>query len=306
MKVLVTGGAGFIGSNLVDGLIQEGHNVVVVDDLSTGSKANVNAQAQLIKLDVTRKKLKQVFAKHQPEVVFHLAAQVDINKSTQDPVWDARQNILGSINLLENCKNFGVKKIIFSSSAGVYGDSGKVPTLEDDLLRPPSPYGIGKLAIEHYLEYYFKTYNLPYIILRYANAYGPRQISNGEGAVVSIFCELISAGKPPRIDGDGQQTRDYVYVEDIIKANLLALQSDKVATYNIGTELETSVNDLAVLIKRVIGSDVDFLVGPARKVDQRRSVLGNAKAKVELGWEPAVSLEQGIAKTVAWFKAKNK
>ena len=305
-KVLVTGGAGFIGSNLVDALLAEGNTVVVVDNLSTGKVENVNPQAKLIQADISDvEKLQNIFREEKPQSVFHLAAQIDINKSTRDPIWDAEQNILGSINLLENCRDFSVKKIIFSSSAGVYGDSENVPTLEDDLLRPPSPYGIGKLSVEHYLEYYFKTYNLSYVTLRYANVYGPRQISNGEGAVVAIFCDLLAKGQRPRIDGDGEQTRDYVYVADIVNANILAWRSDKVGIYNIGTGIETSVNKLAQIIKETLASDIDFEKGPARKVDQRRSALGASRAKADLNWQAQVTLEEGIKKTIEWIKQKN-
>lgn len=305
MKILVTGGAGFIGSNLVDALIGEGSQVVIIDNLSTGKKENVNPQAKLIEADVSdEKKLQEIFKKEKPQSVFHMAAQIDINKSTRDPIWDAKQNILGSINLLENCRDFGVKKIIFSSSAGVYGDTDNVPTIEDDLLRPPSPYGIGKLAVEHYLEYYYKTYGLPYVTLRYANAYGPRQISNGEGAVVAIFCDFLARGEKPRIDGDGEQTRDYIYVSDIVKANILALKSDKTGIYNIGTEVETSVNKLAETVKKALASDVEFIKGPARKVDQRRSALQASRAKQDFNWEAQVGLEEGIKKTINWIKQK--
>lgn len=304
MKILVTGGAGFIGSNLVDSLIKEDHDVIILDNLSTGKKKNVNKKAKLIEIDISdEKKVQEIFKNEEPQAVFHLAAQIDINISTRDPIWDAKQNILGSINLLENCRDFGVKKIIFSSSAGVYGDTENVPTVEDDLVKPPSPYGIGKLAVEHYLDYYYQTYGLEYITLRYANVYGPRQISNGEGAVVAIFCDLLSQKRKPRIDGDGEQTRDYVYVSDIVNANLLALKSDKVGIYNIGTEVETSVNKLAEVVRASLNSDIEFEKGPARKVDQRRSALKASRANQDLGWQPQVNLEEGIKNTIIWLKS---
>jgi len=304
MKILVTGGAGFIGSNLVDGLIEKGHEVLVVDNLSTGKKENINKAAKFIKLDIRSDKLKKVFDKEKPEIVYHLAAQLDITKSIEHPVWDAEQNILGSINLLENCKNFGVKKIIFSSTAGVYGDTSNIPTSEDAPLNPPSPYGIGKLAVEKYLEYYFQTHKLPYIVLRYANVYGPRQISKGEGGVVAIFIDKFLKNDSPTINGDGIQTRDYVYVSDVVDANLDALISDRAGIFNIGTTVETDVNTLADIIKGNFENTKEISHGPALSVDQKRSALDNTRAKNELRWQPNIKLEEGIKKTIEWFRKK--
>ena len=302
MKILVTGGAGFIGSHLVDALIEKGHSVVVVDNFSTGKEENLNSKADVERLDITSPELAEIFTKRQPDAVFHLAAQIDLPKSVQNPVWDAEQNIIGTINVLENSRLAGVKKVIFSSSAGVYGDNGVVPTLENSPLLAPSPYGIGKLAAEKYLDYYHQTHHLPYIALRYANAYGPRQRGVGEGGVVAVFIDMLSQGKIPTIDGDGEQTRDYIYVADIVAANLAALQSSAVGIFNIGTGAETSVNQLAAAIQTANGSNVVFNHGPARAVDQRRSALDNTKAKNELSWQSSVSLTQGIKQTVEWFK----
>ncbi len=309
MKILVTGGAGFIGSHIVDALIEENHEVFVVDNLSTGKKENLpacagrNPKAKFFKLDITEKKLEKVFKAEKPQVVFHLAAQIDVRKSVADPVWDAKQNILGSINLLENCKNFGVKKIIFSSTGGaIYGDTDKIPTTEDHLERPLSPYGIAKLAIEKYLHYYQQIFGLNYIALRYANVYGPRQNSKGEAGVVAIFCDKLLAEQQPVINGDGKQTRDYVYVSDVVKANLLALNSLKIGIYNIGTSVETDVNQLAALIKSNINTDLEFSHGQAKAGEQQRSCIDYTKAKIDLGWQPEIKLEEGIKKTVDWFK----
>lgn len=302
-KVLVTGGAGFIGSHIVDALIEKNHEVFVVDNLSTGKKENLNPKAKFFKLDITEKELEKVFKAEKPQVVFHLAAQIDVRKSVADPVWDAKQNILGLINLLENCKNFGVKKIIFSSTGGaIYGDTDKIPTTEDQLERPISPYGIAKLAIEKYLYYYQQIFGLNYIALRYANVYGPRQNAKGEAGVVAIFCDKLLAGQQPVINGDGKQTRDYTYVSDVVRANLLALDSVEIGIYNIGTKVETNVNQLAELIKSNINTDLDFSHGPAKVGEQQRSCLDHTKATKDLGWQPEIGLEEGIKKTVDWFK----
>lgn len=304
MKILVTGGAGFIGSHLVDALISKDHDVVVIDNLSTGTKANLNPKAKFIALDITDKKLADIFTAEQPQVVFHLAAQIDVRKSVADPVWDAQQNILGSLNLLENCRRLEIKKIIFSSTGGaIYGETEKIPTTEAEPTEPISPYGIGKLATEKYLNYYWKTYALPYTILRYGNVYGPRQNSKGEAGVIAVFCDRLKTGKTPTINGDGRQTRDYVYVGDVVNANLAALENDQVEIFNIGTGVETDVNKLATLIGEAFASDDDFVHGDAKPGEQQRSCLNFTKAKNILGWEPKVDLSQGIKDTVNWFKS---
>jgi len=303
MKILVTGGAGFIGSNLVDALINVGHDVCVVDNLSTGQKENLNAKAKLFEMDIADKKLSEVFDREKPEAVFHLAAQIDVRKSVADPVADAQINILGSINLLENCKKFGVKKFIFSSTGGaIYGDADIIPTPETYEQKPISPYGICKLSVEKYLHYYHVVFGLPYIILRYANVYGPRQNFQGEAGVVAIFCSKLLAGNQPTIWGAGKQTRDYVFVGDVVAANLAALKSDKVDIYNVGTSVETDVNQLAEEIKKNISTDLEFSYGEAKVGEQQRSCLDYSKIKKELGWEPKVKLIEGIKKTVEWFE----
>ncbi|MDD2807929.1 MAG: NAD-dependent epimerase/dehydratase family protein [Patescibacteria group bacterium] len=304
MKILVTGGAGFIGSHLVDALINNEHDVVVVDNLSTGTKENLNAKAKFIKLDITADQLAEVFAVEKPKVVFHLAAQIDVRKSVANPVWDAEQNIIGSINLLENCRKYEVQKVIFSSTGGaIYGETEKIPTTESEPTEPISPYGIGKLATEKYLNYYWQVFGLPFTILRYGNVYGPRQNSKGEAGVVAIFCDKLQAGVSPTINGDGKQTRDYVYVGDVVKANLAALENDQVAIFNIGTGVETDVNKLSALIKDAFGAEVEFNHGQAKTGEQQRSCLSFAKAKSELGWEPLVAIDSGIKNTVNWFRS---
>ena len=304
MKILVTGGAGFIGSHLVDALVTAGHTIVVVDNLITGKKEYVNKKAKLKKLDIANSKLGKVFDAERPEAVFHLAAQIDIGKSVSNPVWDAEQNIIGTINLLENSQRLGVKKIIFSSSAAVYGDNGVVPTTEDSPLLAPSPYGIGKLAGEKYLEYYHQTFQLPFVALRYANVYGPRQNGQGEGGVVAIFSERAVMDNPLTIHGDGSQTRDFVFVDDVVQANLKALTAAQVGIYNIGTGVETSINSLAENIMTLANVSAGVTHGPARSVDQQRSALDHSKATQELGFAPAIDLATGIQRTITWFKSQ--
>lgn len=305
MKILVTGGAGFIGSNLTDALIQQGHDVSVVDNLSTGQKENLNKKAKFFELDLTDEKLTEIFEIEKPEIIFHLAAQIDVRKSVTDPVWDAKQNILGSVNLLESAKKHKVKKIIFSSTGGaIYGDTDQIPTPEGHPELPISPYGIAKLTIEKYLYYYNKIFGLLYIALRYSNVYGPRQNSKGEAGVVAIFCDKLLANQNPVIHGDGKQTRDYVFVDDVVRANLAALESEKIGIYNIGTSIEADVNKIAELIKSNIDTDIEFTYADAKEGEQQKSCIDYSKAKNELGWHPEINLEEGIKKTVDWFKKK--
>jgi UDP-glucose 4-epimerase len=304
MKILVTGGAGFIGSHLVDRLIKENYQVIVVDNLSTGKKENLNPKAQFYQLDILDPKLSEVFQKEKPEVVFHYAAQIDVRKSVKNPLEDAKINILGSLNLLENCKRFKVKKFIFASSGGaIYGQADIVPTPESYPAWPLSPYGVAKLTIEKYLNYYYKVFGLPYTSLRLANVYGPRQNPEGEAGVVAIFCHKLLKGEQPVINGDGTQTRDYVFVDDVVEANLLALEKDKVDIFNVGTAKETSVNEIFQRLKRITGAGIEGIHGPAKQGEQKRSCLDFSKIKKELDWQPNYSLEQGLEKTVNYFKS---
>ncbi len=301
-KILVTGGAGFIGSNLVDALVEQGHEVSVVDDLSSGDKTNLNPRAKFFELSLNDKKLSKVFVNQKPDAVFHLAAQIDVRKSVADPVWDAECNIIGSLKLLELCREHKTKKIIFSSTGGaIYGDTNQCPTPESHLELPISPYGIAKLTIEKYLNFYHLIHGLNYVALRYANVYGPRQNTKGEAGVVAIFCDRLLQGKNPTVNGDGSQTRDYVYVADVVAANLLALNSDKLGIYNVGTGVETSVNDLASRLKQAADVDIELNYGPAKAGEQQRSCLDYSLIKTELGWQPTVQLAAGLEKTVEWF-----
>ena len=303
MKILITGGAGFIGSHLVDRLIKQNHKVVVVDNLSTGKKKNLNPKAKFYKIDIRSPKVSQIFERERPKIVFHFAAQIDLRKSIEDPIRDAKINILGSLNLLENCKRFGVKRFIFASTGGaIYGDAHIIPTPEDYPEFPLSPYGIEKLAIDKYLNYYHKVFGLPFISLRLANVYGPRQNSKGEAGVVAIFCDKMLEGKQPIINGNGKQTRDFVYVDDVVEASILAMESKKSGIYNIGTGKETDINTIFRKLKKLTASNCKKVHGPAKPGEQKRSCLDYSKAKRELGWRPEYSVERGLEEVVRWFQ----
>lgn len=305
MKILITGGAGFIGSHIVDKLIAENHNVVIIDNLSSGKKENVSDQARLINSDIKDfSKIEEIFSQEQPEIVYHLAAQIDVRRSVADPVSDAETNILASINLIRLSQKYGVKKFIFSSTGGaIYGETDTRPTTENHPEWPLSPYGISKLTIDKYLHYYHQVHGLKFISLRYANVYGPRQNAHGEAGVVAIFLNKLLAGEQPTINGDGLQTRDYVFVEDIASANILALENlEKIGVYNIGTGKETPVNDVFNLIKDCFDSIVSEPIhGPAKTGEQKTSCLDATKARLGLSWEPKTDLPSGIKKTFEWF-----
>jgi len=304
-KVLVTGGAGFIGSHQVDLLLKEGYKVIVVDDLSTGQKENIPEEVVFYQVDVRDAALGDVFKKEKPDYVFHFAAQINVNHSVEDPVYDADVNIIGSLNVLDNCVESGVKKIMFSSTGGaLYGEAETIPTPEDYPCLPVSPYGIAKLAVENYIRFYNEQHGLNYGIMRYANVYGPRQNSKGEAGVIAIFAEKMINGEQPTIHGDGHQTRDFVFVGDVVAANLKVFQSDKNGTYNVGTGRQTTVNEIYKMVQSDL--ELDF---PEKHVDvfsgQKVSCLSAEKIKTALGWSPQTSIEEGINETVEWFATKN-
>lgn len=304
MKILVTGGAGFIASHITDAYIAEGHTVFVLDNLQTGFEKNVNPKAVFIKKDIIDPSLSGLFQKEKFDVVNHHAAQMDVRKSVADPSFDATTNILGTINLLQNCIKTGVKKFMFASTGGaVYGEQSYFPADENHPTQPMSPYGISKLAVEKYLFFYSNQHKLNYTILRYANIYGPRQNSMGEAGVVAIFSTKLLKGEQPIINGSGEQTRDYVFVGDVVKANVLTLKEDSCNTYNIGTGIETDVNVLYKTLNKIIGKGQQEKHGPAAPGEQMRSVITSDKIFRKFNWRPSTLLTDGLKETVNYFKS---
>ena len=304
MKILVTGGAGFIGSHVVDAFLAAGHEVAVADNLTTGDARWVNPRARFHEVDLRSARLARIFETERPEVVAHLAAQASVARSVTDPAFDASVNIGGGVGLLECCRRYGVRRIIYSSSGGAgYGDTEVIPTPESHPTLPISPYGITKIAMEHYVSAWSGIYGIAGISLRYANIYGPRQNPQGEAGVIAIFCHRLLTGQIPMINGDGEQTRDYTYVEDVAAANLRALEHPEVTgPVNVSTGVETSVNDLYHALVEAAGSTVPAQHAPARPGEQRRSCLSPALAARVLGWKPAVSLAEGLRRTFDFFR----
>jgi len=305
MKFLVTGGAGFIGSNVVDGLIEAGHEVVVVDNLITGKRGNVNPKARFYRVDITSPDLEEVFERERPDYVNHHAAQMNVRKSVDDPMYDAKVNVLGSVNLLELCRRYEVKKVIYASTGGaVYGEPLYLPVDEDHPVNPLSPYGVTKHTVEHYLYFYGANYGLRYTILRYPNIYGPRQAPHGEAGVVAIFTEKMLRNERPTIFGDGTQTRDYVYVGDVVTANLLAIDKGDGEIYNVGTGVETSVNELFKLLKEAVGVDLEPIYGERRLGEVYRIAITNDKIYRDFGWKPQTPLKEGLLKTIEYYRRR--
>ena len=302
-KILVTGGAGFIGSHLVDRLIQEGNQVVVVDNLATGKKRQVNRQAKFYKVDIQSKRLDRIFRNERPVIVVHLAAQMNVRHSTEDPAFDAEVNILGTVNVLESAVRNGVRKVSFASSGGaVYGEQEIFPAGETHKTDPLSPYGISKLAGEKYMAFFASNTGLRVVALRFANVYGPRQDSEGEAGVVAIFSKKMLTGGQPIINGTGKQTRDFIFVDDVVEAILVTLGEQIQGTFNVGTGQETSINECYGIIKGLTQSTCKDLYGAAKKGEQFRSVLDVSKLKNTFGWDPQISLEEGLGKTVQAFR----
>ena len=304
MKILVTGGAGFIGSHLVGRFVEEGHTVVVVDNLSTGKQKNIHPKARFYKVDITGSGLRRIFEKEKPEVVSHHAAQVSVRHSVQDPVFDARVNILGTISLLQECIGANVKQVIFASSGGaIYREPKTVLPSERGAVDPLSAYGIGKFSSDLYLRYFWHIYRLNYVSLRYANVYGPRQDPFGEAGVVAIFAEKLLQGEPPVINGTGKQTRDFVYVDDVVEANYRALHAKARGVFNVGTGKETSINQIFRHIAGCIDPMIKPSFGPAKQGEAMRSVLDASRIRRTLAWKPRVSIKEGLRRTVDSFKA---
>jgi len=303
MKIVVTGGAGFIGSHIVDAYIGAGHQVFIIDDLSSGDRRNLNPKADFHLMDILDPALPGLLGEISPDVVNHHAAQMDVRRSVDDPQFDARINILGLIHLLEGCKRARVKKVLYASSGGaVYGEQELLPTREDHPKSPQSPYGISKLTGEYYLSYYQTAFNIPSVALRYGNVYGPRQRADGEAGVIAIFIRHLLAGNSPKINGDGKQTRDYVYVGDVVGANILALESTTTGPLNIGTGHETDVVTLFELLGKGTGSKAAAVYGPAKLGEQRRSSLDISRARERIGWRPQTALSQGLEKTIEYCR----
>ena len=307
MKILVTGGAGFIASQIADAFIDEGHAVFILDNLSTGFEKNVNPKATFIKKDIGDKSLSELFEKEKFDIVNHHAAQMDVRRSVADPAFDANTNILGTINILQNSIKTGVKKFMFASTGGaVYGEQEYFPADEKHPTSPLSPYGISKLAVEKYLFFYNAQYKLNYTVLRYANIYGPRQNPFGEAGVVAIFSTKLLKNEQPIINGSGKQTRDYVFVGDVVKANLITLKDETTNIYNIGTSKETDVNQLFNMLNEIAESNKEEKHGPAAAGEQMRSVITSDKLYNTFNWRPSTTLQEGLQKTVNFFRVSSK
>ncbi len=302
MRVLVTGGAGFIGSHVVDHLLASGHEAAVVDNLSSGRRENVSEEARFYEADI-RGGCEEAFEEFRPEVLCHHAAQIDVQRSVREPDFDAEVNVLATLRLLENCVAHGVEKVLFASSGGaVYGEQQEFPATEDHPQYPVSPYGVAKLACERYLHVYHGQYGLPYVALRYANVYGPRQDPHGEAGVVAIFAGNLAAGRTSTINGTGEQTRDYVYVGDVARANALAIEKEvPPGAYNVGTGAETSVNGLYGLLLEASGRDLPPEHSPAKPGEQFRSSVDPSLAGRILGWRPETDLTGGLEETLRFF-----
>jgi UDP-glucose 4-epimerase len=302
VRALVTGGAGFIGSHITDALIDAGHSVTVIDDLSRGRREQVNAGATFVQLDITSPELGAAVADARPEVVFHAAAQIDVRESVRDPLHDADVNVVGTVNVLRASVDAGTRRVVFASSGGaIYGDTDVIPTPEDHPCRPESPYGTAKLCAEAYGGTFSRQAGLEFVALRYANVYGPRQDPHGEAGVVAIFATRLVHGAPVVINGDGTQTRDYVHVQDVVRANIAAVDGPA-GIYNIGTGIETDVNALYRMLAEATGVAVAAEHGPAKPGEQRRSCLDTQGTREHLGWSASVSFEDGVRTTVDYFR----
>ncbi|MDC0707011.1 NAD-dependent epimerase/dehydratase family protein [Stigmatella sp. ncwal1] len=304
MKVLVTGGAGFIGSHVSDEFLRAGHEVIALDNMSSGKRENLDPKVRLVELDIRSPEAAALIRSERPQVICHLAAQMDVRRSVEDPRFDADANILGMLNLLEAARASGVKKVIFSSTGGaIYGEQDVFPAPESHPTRPVSPYGVSKAAGELYLGYYRAQYGLSYVALRYANVYGPRQNPHGEAGVVAIFSQRLIAGRECAIYGDGGQTRDFVFGPDVARANLLAVEKDYVGAVNIGTGVETDINRLYALLAGAAGADSRAQHAPGKPGEQRRSCIDASLARKVLGWEPSVGLAEGLRRTLEYFRS---
>lgn len=305
-KVLVTGGAGFIGSHLTDALIEDGFWVFVVDDLSTGEEGFVNKKAKFVKTDINSKEFANILSEVRPDIVFHLAAQSSLPKSLKNPTRDLKVNFLSVAHLLKKAKDSGVQKIIFASSAAVYGEVQSFPIKEDAPKNSTSPYGLSKLSSEYYIRHFYESYRLPYTIMRYSNVYGERQNSSAEGGVVGIFINKILKKKPIHIYGDGKQTRDFIHVSDVVSATKSALKSDIIGEFNVGTGKRTSIDELFDIMAEISGARVVKEYKPERAVEVKHNSLSYRKINRETGWKPRVGLKDGLYLTFEYFKSRKR
>ena len=303
IKALVTGGAGFIGSHMVDRLLELEYKVVVMDDLSSGKIKNLNSGAVFHHTDITKKTMGEIIQREQPDLVFHMAAQTNVTKSTKNPIDDTNANVIGTMQVLEASRRVGVEKIIYSCTGGaLYGDPDKIPCMDDTVPVPVSPYGMSKWIAEQYLEYYYRQYRLNFTSLRYGNVYGPRQDPHGEAGVISIFCQAMLDGKQPQIFGDGTQQRDFISVSDVVDANIAAIDRGDGMTINIATAEATTVTKIFEMLRSIIGYKWDPLHEPQRTGEVYQIALDWSRAAKELDWSPKISLEEGLQMTVDYFK----
>lgn len=305
MRAIVTGGAGFIGSNIVDALLERGDQVTILDDLSRGYRKNLNPAADWQQIDICQPEVSSVFASFKPQVVFHQAALANVREAFREPLEYARVNVLGSLNLIELSRREGVRKFIYASTGGaVYGEPEYLPVKEDHPIHPRDPYGASKHHVEHYLELYKINFGLDYTILRYPNVYGPRQDPSGEAGVIAIFAKAMLEGRQPRINGDGLQERDFVFVSDIVEANLAAVEKGSQGIYNLGSARGINVRQVFEILKQVTTYPGEAVHGPAQAGEVRKITLDARAARQDLNWTPRVELEEGCRRTVEWLRAE--
>jgi UDP-glucose 4-epimerase len=303
MNILITGGAGFIGSSIANAYRDAGHDIVIVDNLSSGVLENVPKGAAFYQVDIRDEGLADIVREHNIEVINHHAAQIDVRRSVEDPRYDLSVNVLGSLNVIEAGLKHEVRRVIFASSGGAgYGEQEYFPADEAHPIAPCSPYGITKVTVERYLHYFHLVRDLSYTVLRYTNVYGPRQNPHGEAGVVAIFCDKLLSGDAPVINGEGLQTRDYVYVDDVVRANVMALSMEGTDTFNVSTNRETTVNEIFQVLNESLGSPVAEKHGPAKHGEQMRSVCTYEKLQNRFGWEPETSIDHGLRNTMRWFQ----
>jgi len=302
MKVLVTGGAGFIASHIVDTLLSQGHEVSIMDNLIHGKKEYINTKAKFYEIDIRDKNVVEIFKKEKLDVLIHHAAQITVTNSITDPIYDADVNIMGTLNLLECARKTGVKKVIYPASAAIFGEPQYLPIDEEHPLNMISGYGVSKHTVEHYLRIYKELYDMDYVVLRYSNVYGPRQDSTGEGGVVAIFSENMSRNGSPYIFGDGEQIRDFVYVKDVARANLMAIESEKCGIYNVCTNEKVTINNLVNHFNVILKKDIKPIFIPERMGDIKHSYMTYKKINHDLGWKPQYDILEGLKETLEYYK----